>query len=327
MAIDPNAEILTASELTVKAAKTELDKNLDYSIHSLKDLETLIQHVKNHFSNLKKEGKLTEQTIQHASGSIGAYLGEAIRRRYGGTWTAKNPIMKTLVINGQEFSPILYVFERLTKDVDYSLDNYLSDINQKLYPPEDFENKPPITETPKKTANSFMGNRSLIIGGIIGLAVLCFIGILAVTIYSNIKRTNEFKAKVNSFVVEANKLNSMTEQGVTYDEFRTQLVEAKSAYALIDYWPSSYRNEKLAFDKALEGWDWTLKVWEFAINDPKIEFNRIVGIYFDNSVINYLAEYAGVKTHTAGLMTIDEWIAELMTRASTYFEAGRAGIK
>ena len=188
MTKDANSEILIASELTVGAAKKELDKTLDYSMDSSKDLEALIQHVKSHFLNLKREGKLTEQTIQRASVSIGAYLGEVIRRHQGGTWIAKNPIMKVLVISGQEFSPILYIFQRLTKDSDYSLENYWSDINQKLYPQEKTENKLPVPETPKKTTNSLTANRGLIIGGLIGIAVLCIIGILGITMYSNATR-------------------------------------------------------------------------------------------------------------------------------------------
>jgi len=188
MTNNPNAEILTASEITVRAAKKELDRTLDYSFNSLKDLEALIQHVKSHFLKLKMEGKLTEQTVQSASISIGGYLGEVIRRHHGGTWITKNTVMKALVINGQEFSPILYIFQRLTKDSDHSLENYWSDINQKLYPPEKIGNKPPVSETPKKTTNRLMGNRGLIIGGAIGLAVLFVIGRLGITIYSDATR-------------------------------------------------------------------------------------------------------------------------------------------
>ena len=150
---DPNAEILTASELTVGAAKKELGKTLDYSMDSFKDLEALIQHVKRHFLNLKREGKLTEQTVQRASISIGGYLGEVIRRNRGGSWIAKNNIMKALVINDQEFSPILYIFKRLTNDVDHSLDNYLSDINQKLQPQEKIKDSLPVWETSNSTIN------------------------------------------------------------------------------------------------------------------------------------------------------------------------------
>src|SRR5574341_715020 len=139
---EPNSEILAASELAVKGAKQELNRTLDYSIDSFKDLEALIQLVKNRFTKMEKEGKLTEQIIQSASISIGAYLGEVIRRKIGGTWIAKNPPTEVLVINGHEFSPILYAFERLTKDVNYSLEWYYSDVNRKHW------------ETPNNTSNS-----------------------------------------------------------------------------------------------------------------------------------------------------------------------------
>lgn len=316
MTNDPNAEILTASEFAVGVAKKELGKTLDYSKHSLKDLEALIQHVKNHFLKLNREGKLTEQTVQRASLSIGGYLGEVIRRSYGGTWIAKNTIMKALIINGKEFSPILYVFERLTKDLDYSLENYLSDMNQKLNPQPSIDENLPVPEAPKKTTNVLTGNRSLIVGGIIGIAVLCIIGILAIRIFSNIKATNESKVKINNFLVEANKLNSMTEQGVTYQEFRTQLIEVTSSYALIDYWPSSYRDEKLAFDKAMEGWQWTLTIWKYKLDIPATAYHS-----------NDVAEYLGVDVAVVSIASDDELIGALLGQASTYFEAGKAGVK
>jgi len=188
MTNDPNAEILTASEFAVGVAKKELGKTLDYSKDSLKDLEALIQHVKNHFLKLKTEGKPTEQTFQRASLSIGGYLGEVIRRHHGGTWIAKNTVMKTLSIDSQEFSPILYVFERLTKDSGYSLENYWSDIHRKLYPQPSIENNPPVQETPKKTANSLTGNRSVMAGGLIGIAFLCIVGITSIRIFANAVR-------------------------------------------------------------------------------------------------------------------------------------------
>jgi hypothetical protein len=188
MATDINSEILTASEYTVKAAKKELGKTLDYSLESLKILEALIQRVRNHFIDLKKEQKLTEQIVQRASVSIGAYLGEVIRRHYGGNWIAKNAIMKVLVINGHEFSPIRYIFQCLTKDSDYSLERYLSDVKQKLQPPVEIENKPPVLETPKKTVDKSAKSTHLITNVIIGilvLCVLCIFGIVGLTIYSN----------------------------------------------------------------------------------------------------------------------------------------------
>lgn len=185
MTNNPNAEILTASEFTVVAAKKELGKTLDYSIDSLGDLEALIQHVKSHFLKLKMEGKLTEQAVQSASISIGGYLGEVIRRHHGGTWIAKNAMMKVLIINDQEFSPILYIYQRLIKNSDDSLENYWSEINQKLQPQEELEDQLPVSETSKKRTNRLTGNRSLLVGGIIGLAVLSILGIVGIKKYSN----------------------------------------------------------------------------------------------------------------------------------------------
>ena len=130
MTTDINVDILKESEYTVKTAEKELGKNLDYSVNSLKDLELLIEYVRHQFLNLRNEGKLTDQTIQSASVSLGLYLGEVIRRAYGGTWTAKNENLKVLGINGEEVSPILYIYERLNKDSQYSLEHYLSDITQ-----------------------------------------------------------------------------------------------------------------------------------------------------------------------------------------------------
>lgn len=184
MTEDPNAEILSASEIAVGAAKKELGRTLDYSVNSLNDLETLIQHVKSHFLKLKGDGKLTEQTVQRASISIGGYLGEVIRRSYGGTWIAKNNIMKVLIINNQEFSPIYFIFLRLTKDSNSKIENYLSEINQKLKHPANAESKRSFSEK----SNGLMGNSNLLTGGIIGTAILCLIGTLGIFIYSNITK-------------------------------------------------------------------------------------------------------------------------------------------
>lgn len=325
MAQDPNTEILTASEFTVTVAKKELGKTLDYSISSLKDLETLIQLVKSQLLNLKRDGKLTEQTVQRASISIGGYLGEVIRRSKGGSWIAKNAIMKSLIINGQEFFPIHYAFQRLTKDLDYGTENYLSDINQKLSPRAEPENILVVSEATKKTTNSLTKNRGLIIGGILGVIVLCIIGISVTRVYSNIKATNESKVKINNFLVEANKLDLMTEQGVTYQEFRTQLIEVKSTFSAIDYWPFSYWDGRQAFDKALEGWDLTLKAWGYGLDQDT--YLNLVYLPENGSLLEECTQYVGAAPGSGTFTSVDDWIGFLMGQASTYLEAGKAEVK
>ena len=43
----------------------------------------------------------------------------------------------------------------------------------------------------------------------------------------------EFKSKLNTLLIEAEKLNILTEQGVTNGDFRNQLAEVKLSYLLI----------------------------------------------------------------------------------------------
>lgn len=299
---------------------------LDYSKDSFNNLEALIQHVKSHFSNLKKDGKLSDQIIQRASVSIGAYLGEVIKRHHGGIWVARSPVMKVLVINGQEFSPVLYVFQRLVKDSDHRLESYWADVYQKLYGEEKREQKPVLSEKPKEERVNSARNQNLLLAGIISIATLCFFGMIGATVYSNFRATNEFRAKLDSFIVEATKLNSMTEQGVNYDEFRAQLIEVKSAYTLIGDWPSSSEDEKQAFDKAIIGWNLTLDVWDVYIDD-QYGFS-----YPENEeLLKDTAEYLGrdrskIDRFSAGLIPANDWIVELMGQASIHFEAGKAGI-
>ncbi len=328
MAIPSNKDVLSSAEDAIKVAEKALGKTLDYSVNSLQDLDALIEHVKKQFATLTKEGKLTEQTIKRASISMGSYLGEVIRRSYGGTWIAKNPVMKTLVIKDNEFSPIHYVFQRLTKNSEYTLENYWSDVAHALHPQDNLHGNKPTPDVDIKNTplvNSKKGNKGLlIIGGIAGIVILCVVGMLAV--YLNIKATSEFKAKLQPFLVEAEKLNVMTDQGVNFQEFRTQLVEVKSSYASIDSWQSSYQDERVMFDKAIQGWSYTLDVWKIGLNDPTLDYNSIV-ILAEMSFVEDLARYAAIDKMEAMSMTSKDWIEELMSQAGIYYEAGKAGIK
>jgi hypothetical protein len=189
MTQDPNAEMVAASDFIVGIARKQLGESLDYSVESFKNLEAFIQHVKSQLSHLKKEGKLTEQTMQNASVSIGAYLGEVIRRHHGGDWVAKNAVMRTLVINGQEFSPILYIFQRLAKASAYGLENYWSDIDKKLYPAATSTDEPSVAAIPTGIINKSTEKTSLRTLVIIAVGALCIIGMFSVIIYVNIVRS------------------------------------------------------------------------------------------------------------------------------------------
>lgn len=328
---NPNNDILAAAEYAIKVAKQELGRNLDYSEDSLEDFDILVEHVKRHFSKINADGKLSGKALQRASISLGGYLGEVIRKRQGGAWTIKTNGVGTLIIDGQEFSPILYIYRRLTNPQELPLHMYLSDVEQKISTKTaTADNKfdlgqQEVVATHLENPNN--KNRSIFIW-IAGIFVFVCISLLvSIAIYSNIRATNDFKSKLNNFLVDADQLNLMTEQGVSYQEFRTQLIEVKSTYVSLDSWPSAYQDEKQAFDKAIEGWDLTLEVWKVYLDDQYGFLNTK-----NEALLKDVATYLGmdstkVDALTAGLIVADDWIGELMGQASTYLEAGKAGVK
>ena len=86
---------------------------------------------------------------------------------------SKKHILKTLVISGKEVSPIRYIFDRLNRDSDYSLEKYWSDIEQLIYPQERIEDKQPVSEAPKRLVSNIAGHRSFkIIIALTGLLVV-----------------------------------------------------------------------------------------------------------------------------------------------------------
>ncbi|MBK9208528.1 MAG: hypothetical protein IPL71_09575 [Anaerolineales bacterium] len=198
-----------------------------------------------------------------------------MRLKWGGTWVLKGS-ERILSIKNAEFSPIGFVYQKITSHPEYSVKQYFAEAERKISP------SPVIPPQPQKISegvsqpterisanqpqNTVTIDKKLIVYAIAAMAALCVVGILAITVYSNIQATNEFKTKLNAFLVEAEKLNTMTEQGVSYQEFRTQLVEVKSTYASIDSWPMSYQNGRRSFDLAIKGWDYTLDSWTYKLD-------------------------------------------------------------
>ena len=73
----------------VDFAREHFGVHLDYSLESLRELDTILQRFHDDLpkglSKAFKRGPSEEQVAQHAK-TWGGYLGEVIRRRWGGTW-------------------------------------------------------------------------------------------------------------------------------------------------------------------------------------------------------------------------------------------------
>lgn len=78
-----------------------------------------------------------------------------------------------------------------------------------------------------------------------------------------------FRTQLNTFLTEGTKLRTMTDQGVTYAEFKMQVANTLTAYdLLLATWPEDLPvDSQSEFDKACEGWRLTIEFWDLEIEN------------------------------------------------------------
>jgi hypothetical protein len=100
---------------------------LDYSEKSLEHVEDLL----NQYDNLPKE------RMDEMSRVWGGYLGEVVRRRFGGEWTiekypAGDFLIVTLNVNGAKVFPAMKVHKRLTNGAADNLLMFYQNVRTRL---------------------------------------------------------------------------------------------------------------------------------------------------------------------------------------------------
>jgi len=88
---------------------------LDYSEDSLKELENILSRLQK-----RSEGNSTQEELDETCKMWGSYLGEVVRRRFGGTWSietypGKRFATLTLSVGGSKLFPSMKVHRRLTQ--------------------------------------------------------------------------------------------------------------------------------------------------------------------------------------------------------------------
>jgi hypothetical protein len=84
---DPNVFMpMAAEEAVIYAAKR--GKTLDYSAESIKTVEALLGEL--HDSHAR--GNLPEKNLHVHALDFGGYIGEVLRRKFGGTWATDHPV-------------------------------------------------------------------------------------------------------------------------------------------------------------------------------------------------------------------------------------------
>ena len=101
--------LVAQSQLAVKAAKMQWQESLDFTADSLDAVERILAAI----HTRAQQTPLAEPELDQASKMWGAYLGEVIRRRYGGQWSKSADEALHIDLSGTAPQPIDKVRRRI----------------------------------------------------------------------------------------------------------------------------------------------------------------------------------------------------------------------
>ena len=128
---DVNEEMKSTAYFAIKSAKERFGQDLDYTTQSIPRLENLLGHIYWGFSNhAKDEGE--NGVIFNTAIIWGSYLGEYMRLIWGGKWVVKGGVDPIISIDKIEFSPISMIYQKITSQPDYSLEDYLMETKRTI---------------------------------------------------------------------------------------------------------------------------------------------------------------------------------------------------
>lgn len=102
------------AQIAIKTARTKWDLALDFTPESLKKVEAVLAQLHDALKTATPEERPTDKQIEGASIIWGVYVGEVIRRHYGGRWEISKPDgVLQLTVNTASLFPVRKVQKRL----------------------------------------------------------------------------------------------------------------------------------------------------------------------------------------------------------------------
>jgi hypothetical protein len=121
---DLNAEMKVIADNAIQLARDKFGQELDFSEQGIDKLENILDQIYQTFSK-NSTVKPTSNEIDEISVIWGSYLGEYMCRKWGGTWTL-TVAEKCVSVQNVLFSPIRFLYNKLTIFPDRHVDNYLN---------------------------------------------------------------------------------------------------------------------------------------------------------------------------------------------------------
>jgi hypothetical protein len=187
-----NDEMRVTADYAISTAKDRYGMELDYSEESLSILDTILEKIYWGFSSHNKdEGQ--GGLIYNAAIIWGSYLGEYMRLKWGGTWILKDS-ERRISITSIEFSPINFIFQRITNHPEYRVTNFIQETKKAVYTsvihPKQSQyvstsaGQPDSTKKGKVEKKPFKIDKRIVYatGGVLGILVIIFACITASTL-------------------------------------------------------------------------------------------------------------------------------------------------
>jgi hypothetical protein len=124
----PDGVIQQSVREVVAFAKSAFKIKLDFSEKSIKEVEKILAAL---YESITPENKPTDNQLQSAAMLWGSYIGEVIRRNYGGEWqkTSAGMIFK---ITNAELYPLDKVYKRLTNGIEDNIEFYYETFKEQV---------------------------------------------------------------------------------------------------------------------------------------------------------------------------------------------------
>jgi hypothetical protein len=326
---NPTAEMQSLAEYAVRNAKSKFGQSLDYSRRTLPALDTLLIQAYDRFCVLDNQGRLTDEAIMHTARIWGGYLGEVIRRIWGGQWSLQDgePV---LVIGGLKVEPVKAALGPMTDPDCEPASAWFDRVGEQL----DFRELKPLANAGLLDSLTSLRTRlpTIEIPHIprwvyLGVLVFGLLLLLIAAINPAIKAFQawQFNSSFGRFVAEGQKLAAMSGPELDVTAFRDQLGRVKSAYARTgDGWPITYALRKIQYAEALRGWDLAMSVWDFGQTTGPAPFSGQGEA--PGELLKKSCAYTGVGFHTGAELSTQEWFATLIAAAGKQFSAAGTGL-
>ncbi len=128
---DISYQMQNIADYAINSAKDKFGQELDFSEQSIGNLDNILSQIYSNFSGLPKNDE-TNKAISDTAFIWGSYLGEYMCRKWGGTWMLKGE-ERLVSISTIEFTPISFIYQKLTSHPEYSVEIYLFETKKIIY--------------------------------------------------------------------------------------------------------------------------------------------------------------------------------------------------